>query len=310
MIYYICPSIDIPIGGIKVIYKHVDILNQLGYQAYVYHELQGFRCDWFENNTRIIYQVVVSDEDIMVFPEIMLNKMFKYKCRKIIFNQNVYYENNSDQTLSKNVFPNAYHLKDLEKVMVVSEDNYRYLKMKYTNLNICIIRNSIDKNIFKLSKNKKRQIAYMSRKNNEHIKQIMKEFYIEDSLKNWVFIDINCVREIEVAKILSESSIFLSTGGLEGFGLPAAEAIISGCVVIGYDGGGGKEFFECCAKKIEFGDIKTFIKVIKDTIDNIEKNFSYYDKFCEKNSKYIAERYSSYNQLNDIKQTFAEMFSI
>lgn len=43
----------------KQIYRHVDVLNKNGYQAFVLHKKLGFRCDWFENNTKIAYKASI-----------------------------------------------------------------------------------------------------------------------------------------------------------------------------------------------------------------------------------------------------------
>ena len=50
----------------------------------------------------------------------------------------------------------------------------------------------------------------------------------------------------EVARALSDTSVFIALGepAGEGLGLPAAEALASGCLVVGYPGGGGEELFE------------------------------------------------------------------
>jgi glycosyltransferase involved in cell wall biosynthesis len=50
------------------------------------------------------------------------------------------------------------------------------------------------------------------------------------------------VVEAEVAQRLGESAIFLSLSRLEGVGLPPLEAMASGCLVVGFTGGGGAEF--------------------------------------------------------------------
>ena len=55
MVYYLCPDIKTPVGGIRVIYRHVDILNRYGIPAYVVHKTLGFRVDWFKNDTPIVY---------------------------------------------------------------------------------------------------------------------------------------------------------------------------------------------------------------------------------------------------------------
>jgi glycosyltransferase involved in cell wall biosynthesis len=53
-IYYLCPDDDSPAGGIRSIYRHVDILRRSGLEAFVVHERRGFRCAWFENDTPIL----------------------------------------------------------------------------------------------------------------------------------------------------------------------------------------------------------------------------------------------------------------
>ena len=47
-----------------------------------------------------------------------------------------------------------------------------------------------------------------------------------------------------VAEVLGSSTVFVALGHSESFGLPVAEALASGCLVVGYDGGGGHELFE------------------------------------------------------------------
>jgi len=54
-IYYLCPDWNNIQGGIKQIYRHVDILNRHGYSAFVLHRKWGFRCSWFHNKTKIAY---------------------------------------------------------------------------------------------------------------------------------------------------------------------------------------------------------------------------------------------------------------
>ena len=56
-IYFGCPDKDYPVGGIRAIYRHVDILNRNGLEAFVLHRLALFRCTWFENETRVAYQL-------------------------------------------------------------------------------------------------------------------------------------------------------------------------------------------------------------------------------------------------------------
>ena len=68
---------------------------------------------------------------------------------------------------------------------------------------------------------------------------------------------------------MSESLIFLSLNYHEGFGMPPIEAMLSGCVVIGYAGQGGKEYFlPGFTRQIPDGEILDFVKRIEEVLAN------------------------------------------
>ena len=50
-IYYWSPDYTSAVGGVKILYRHVDILNKNGFNASVIHRKSGFRCTWFYNDT-------------------------------------------------------------------------------------------------------------------------------------------------------------------------------------------------------------------------------------------------------------------
>jgi glycosyltransferase involved in cell wall biosynthesis len=50
--------------------------------------------------------------------------------------------------------------------------------------------------------------------------------------------------ETQVVEALGRTSVFVALGISEGFGLPVAEALAAGCLVVGYPAGGGEELFE------------------------------------------------------------------
>ena len=72
MIYYWSPDYDTPVGGVKILYHDVDVLNANGIEAAVLHRKRGFRCTWFENNTRVAYmgRTKLTCDDFLVIPEV------------------------------------------------------------------------------------------------------------------------------------------------------------------------------------------------------------------------------------------------
>lgn len=74
-IFFLTPHVDRPIGGNKVIYRHVDILNHQGFDAYVLHLKDGFRCSWFKNDTKIAYPAWNWVENNKFLLEILKSKL-------------------------------------------------------------------------------------------------------------------------------------------------------------------------------------------------------------------------------------------
>jgi len=54
-IYVFCPDLPKPLGGVRMLYRHIDILNSNGFEAYIVHSRPEFRIDWFEHSTRVCH---------------------------------------------------------------------------------------------------------------------------------------------------------------------------------------------------------------------------------------------------------------
>ena len=53
-VYYLTPDDNTPRGGVRVMYRHVDLLNANGINAKVLHTRAGFRCTWFANTSTVV----------------------------------------------------------------------------------------------------------------------------------------------------------------------------------------------------------------------------------------------------------------
>jgi glycosyltransferase involved in cell wall biosynthesis len=148
--------------------------------------------------------------------------------------------------------------------MVVSENNREYLEYAFPHLKVSRMHNYINREMFNYSEMKKRQICFMPRKNSEHALQVISLLKAADKLNGFDVVPIEAKTEAETAAIMRESLVFLSFGYPEGFSLPPAEAMSCGCIVIGYHGMGGREYFkpELCFP-VEMGDLLTFAKVVE-----------------------------------------------
>lgn len=329
-IYCLCPDNNIPCGGVRKIYNFVDILREMGLEVFVLHAEWGFRCDWFPSNTPIVYMGSpdgslsglnengesyslpgFSEEDLLVIPEIFVPQVVpglaKWGLKGIVYNQSTFL------TFSHVVFPSipftAAHEKDAtvqlylnERVLgtlVVSEYSKEYLDALNLKLSVHRIHNSIQEKLFFYQSEKKKQIAYMPRKSLEDNLHIITMIRERGLLKDWSFYPIEGVSEAKVGEIMRESALFLSFSEREGFGMPPAEAMACGCVVIGYHGQGGKEYLKRpYAHPIDSGEIVQFAL----TVEKIALNYASYQDEGKMASEFILKHYSSEREKQDIRE--------
>ena len=90
------------------------------------------------------------------------------------------------------------------------------------------------------------------------------------SLSNYSFRCLGRLTHQEIAHELQDALVFLSTGHPEGFGLPLAEAIACGCIVVGYDGLGSRDFCYPALHQVPFGDILSFVNSLERSIHEFE----------------------------------------
>jgi glycosyltransferase involved in cell wall biosynthesis len=304
-IFFFCQDFEFPSGGVKKLYRQVDILNENGFSAWLVHEKPGFRSRWFENQTRVVSTSTLPTgvkPDFLVFGE-TLGPDLTSLCRgprKVIFNQNAYYTF-SHYSLDKVNAQTPYLDREVVAAIVVSEDSKAYLQYVFPELPVFRIHHSIDSSRFIPSAQKRRQIAYMPRKNQTELLQVLNILRFRGRLEGFDLVPIENVSESEVARILAESQIFLSFGYPEGFSLPPAEAMASGCAVIGYDGNGGREFM-----KTEFswpvpnGDIIAYVRTVEEVMDLARARPDVLREKTALAADFIRAHYTADQERNDI----------
>jgi GT2 family glycosyltransferase/glycosyltransferase involved in cell wall biosynthesis len=262
-IYYLCPDDDAPTGGIRVIYQHVDALNAAGIPAAVLHATPGFRCTWFEHDTRIAHHAPGPD-DVVAIPEIYgpdLATLFP-GVRKVTFNQGGYsifngYGHDGWTTT-------AYHHPEVVASLAISDDTADYVRHAFPHLPVHRVRTRIDTELFKPAGLRRRRIAFMPRRNAQDAVQVLSILRARGALEGVEVLPLHGLGEAEVAAALAESLIFLSLGTQEGCPMPPKEAMASGCLTIGYDGRGGREFMRPdVAYPIEPGDVISFAQTVE-----------------------------------------------
>jgi hypothetical protein len=311
-IFYLCLDENHPLGGTKQIYRHVDLLNAHGFSAFVVHRTPGFRCTWFPNQTRVAHMDEIRmdvNSDCLVIPEVCtpLLKNIARDLKKVVFNQACYFTFQYND-LEKENLDTPYRDHGVLATLVVSEDSKQYLTYVFPELPLYRVRNGIDEKLFRYQPNKKLQIACMTKRNRVDLLQVINILKFRGSLKGYQLAMIEDKTEEEVARIMGDTLIFLAAGSQEGFSLPPAEAMLSGCIVVGYHGMGGREFFKSdFAYPVPQGEILTFAKTVEEVIRLKQAQPGDITAKGKQASEFIRTHYSLENEQTDVLHFWREM---
>ncbi|WP_245279186.1 glycosyltransferase family 4 protein [Mesorhizobium loti] len=311
-VYFLTPDYQGASGGIRVIYRHVDILNSIGVKAVVLHQRPGFRCDWFDNQTEItdVQKARVTRSDILVVSELDIDLLSRIPSgiKFVIFNQNSHLTWRRGGALAGRMYGAN---PDLTGVVTVSDHNREMLRYAFPLSPIDRVHLSIDPTLFHPGSGARpRRIAYMPRRGRDDAEQIVEMLRARGVLDGWEVVALDGLAHSEVADKLRTTRIFLALTYQEGFGLPAAEAMACGNYVIGNHGFGGKEFFlpEFSAV-VEPGDIMALVRAVEEAIYNDEKNVGWCRNRGQAASAFIHETYSPQRERDDVATFYREFLA-
>jgi len=221
-------------GGMKQIYRFIDVLNQLGYDAAL-----------LVHSTRVMEakDEVLESSDYLVLGECaggIPDITGADKASLVIYAQNPYTVLVGFGGVSVNVL--KFYRERVKAVTCISEHSRQILSWMLKT-DIYRTRYSFDREPFSYSDSKEELISFMPRKRSE---DISKTFHVLDAkgYMGWRLGEIARMSESESADIMKRSSIFVSASSMEGFGMPPAEAMACGCVVVGFNGIAGAEFMD------------------------------------------------------------------
>jgi hypothetical protein len=244
-IFYHCPRLDSPTGGVLTIYRHVEALVRGGVAAFVLHDRQDEPMRWFESDAPIATLdsgIAPRPPDVLVIPEGSWQLMADTAgsgLDRVVFAQgwcNIY---GAPEPLPEGSDWRTWGIQD---VMAVSRYVQRFIRQAM-GLRSAIVHPGIDLEMFRPAVSKRLQIACMPRKNPADLQQIQGLFRSRFPRYQGVpFVVIDQMPQRQAAAVLAESAVFLATGYPEGFPLPPLEALASGCLVVGFTGRGGGEY--------------------------------------------------------------------
>ena len=321
------PDVAKPIGGVKQMHRLSEHLSSLGYTSTIIQEDSSFHPGWFESEVNTIslkqwnsLTDLSKFRDVIILPETYVRFFRSYSrgLPLVIFNQNGSYTFGESDPVKNRISPkfvfDSYNFRNVIQILCVSEHDKNLLSVfcDMPDERISLIVNGLDNFSCSNSIKKHNIISFMPRKNSFDAGIVMRLLSIQPFSSNFKFYPIANASHQEVMNVLQKSLIFLSFGHPEGFGLPVAEALASGCSVVGYTGLGGRELFDKVLRynvafPVENGDWPAFVNGVSSVVSRYKHDHSNFVGDLAKSSILIRQSYSDLAMQDSIKSA---VFSI
>lgn len=311
-VYFCTPDYNVPTGGIRVAYRHVDLLNDAGIPAAVLHRRPHFRCTWFENRTRVLdsRHALVGPDDLVVVGELgaSLLRSLPPGFRFVVFNQNPHL---TWQRVPEDLVHRYARSPDLAAILTVSDHSQEMLKHAAPAANVLRLHNSIDPRLFFSGGGpRRRTITYMPRRGRDEAAQVLGILRGRGALRGWQVTALHGLSERDVADRLRSAKIFLSFAYHEGFGLPAAEAMACGAYVVGFDGFSGREFFRPeFSRPVDVGDVVGFARALEDVLEQEQLEPAWCEARGASAASFIAVEYSPDRERHEVVRTYDSLLA-
>ncbi len=308
---FLAPDYAPPSGGLRTMYRHVDILNAAGIAAAAVHQRPGFRYSWFENSTATapVDSVELGPQDVLVFGELDVDLVERLPAAQpyAILNQSGYL------TWAKTLeVSDVYETRPgMRAVVVVSDDIAELLRLAFPTARVLPVRLSIDGTLFHPPPRKTgRLLTYMPRRGADDLAIVFQLLRSDPLLAEWTILPLDGMTHTEVAEAMRRSSIFVTASPREGFGLPSAEAMACGNVVVGYHGFGGREFLRPeFSVPIETGDVKSLARAVGELLRNEAADPGTLASRGSQAARWVLERYSLHAETTSVIDAYSELVS-
>ena len=240
-IFYFCPDLRVKSGGVRRLYRHVDILARNGFSAAILHAKKDFV---LADQPRVPVEYLqksgtLKKDDIVVIPEGFPGLMLKLKdhpIRRFVIALSWSY--------IFSMLPDGMDWRNfnIERILVVCPTIGEMITWSM-GLPTHLIDFAINPNLYHYrAENKKRQIAYIQNKARDidafrRLLSARNPNYV----RHFEWVALKDLNETDYAVRIRESSIFLNLSTAEGLLNSCFEAMAAGCIVAGFNSVGGQD---------------------------------------------------------------------
>ena len=230
-------------GGVHVMTHHVRMLRRAGEDAWLWLPGPDDRPDWLDPDLPVLTGATtpIGDAELLVLPEVPIVHAHDPApgARKVILNQNHFYTFAAGPPGEN--FP-AWS--PPPPVWAVTAESRDVVAGVLPHLEVSLVPDAVDGALFRPTADDRLRISWFPRKRPREASLLRQLLSAAPGLSGVDLVELVDAPRRSVAQTLGSTTVFIALGHSESFGLPVAEALASGCLVVGYDGGGGHELFE------------------------------------------------------------------
>ncbi len=243
MIWFMAPDLPVLSGGLRVLYAYAATLNAAGLPAQVWQGTPAGQHADVAAPTAVGLTQTLQPGDILVMPEVGGQKWQHLTATipvvMLCQGTDFVFANTTFTTELEGPYPGW---PNATAVLGVSETIMDFLAAAcdpaLPRFHVPVV---IDTELFR-PRAKRKAIALMPRRRREDLLAAVQLIKRSKALPDWELTLIDGMTGAQVAEALGEAALFLYGAEREGIGLPGAEALASGCDVVGFTGHGAKEY--------------------------------------------------------------------
>ncbi len=321
---FLCPDSTSASGGIAVIYDLAALLNSNGYNAAVVHNSKNagypdypeavpmfftdalnqtywrnsgrkYRVQTLLNNLRPketkLQHLELRPDDVIVSPEFQFAEAVESfpNSKVVVFVQNPFSLMTSYHTCLKRGIKPRQHVRYWLGIAEVCRSHLAVLNFEPS----AIFPVTMKPHDFPFQETKQNLITYMPRKRPWEAKVIADALQRRGNIYGYRLEALENITRAEVASKLGQSRFFISLLQQEALGFPAAEAMSSGCIVIGFDGLGTSEYFDAqVGIPVTEGDVAGLINAVEVAVEQYETEPRLLNEMRKRASERVRSRYS------------------
>ncbi|GGF51822.1 hypothetical protein GCM10011519_27310 [Marmoricola endophyticus] len=248
MILVLAPDIAEPSGGIKVMYDVVDRLNDAGREAAVWHGREGFAASWFPHRTRIVHGLrrELATGDVLLVPEAggPRHRHLTGDAKVVMLNQGHHFTFGGVDPGTR--FDEPYPGWPNAVAAVATSRAIETFLRRLVPVHFPVHHVPLHVDAARFAPGpKERRVAVTTARRPWDVAALSELLRRSGALDDGWQVDLlHGLDRDAMAAALARAAVFVSTAERDGFGLPGAEAVLSGCLVVGFTGDGAREYLD------------------------------------------------------------------